>query len=87
MGQHPIKFVSVWDMGYEIETNAMIDLETGIVDCIEEVDADDVETLDLEMIVIEDLEIEVERDDRNEYRVSGADLDAVRQRVAAIPKP
>ena len=33
----------------------MIDLETRIVDCIEQVDADDVEPLDLERIVIEGL--------------------------------
>lgn len=47
----------------------MIDLETRIVDCVEQVDADDVERLDLEKIVIEGLEIDIERDGSDEHRV------------------
>jgi len=89
MNLYPVEFVSVWDGGHEIETKAMIDLETGIVDEIQVVDVgDDVSTLDEEKIVFEGVSVLVKQDAENVYRVQGDDLLILRDRILnATPAP
>ena len=48
------EFVSVWDGGREIRTPACYDKETGLVESLKSVEADDLDVLDREFIELPD---------------------------------
>ncbi len=80
----PCRFHSEWDGGYVVSSDATIDLESGKIVDIGQVDADVfVSNLDREYVTLagSDTEFEVDGISGDEYRV--ANYDRVRQAIEA----
>jgi len=58
----PVPYVSVWDGGTEVETSAIVDITTGEVTDIKQVDVKGLDICEREYIIMNDCQVDVYND-------------------------
>lgn len=78
------KYNSVWDGGFTITTNCMINLLTGVIDIetASDTESAEVEILDREYVDINEHEFDVIEDDRGNYCIS--DMSALKMFISGV---